>query len=840
MTQNNEQDGKLTLSRPGRLELKKTVETGQVRQSFSHGRTKSVTVEVRKKRTFERGASGRMRAVQDADALQGDLSGLPDDSDNLTEQERAARVRALHDAAADEERRRIDEVERERQELAEAEAQRVREEAEAKRRVEEETRRKSEEDTRRKTEEDARRRKPEPAAQPATPEAKESAEETRRPRTKARPEVKKPAPSRGRDEPRRRDTGKLTISQALEEADDEGSTERARSLASMRRARERERQRILAEQRRNDPQRVVREVVIPDSITVGDLANRMATRGADVIKSLMKAGIMATTNQEIDADTAQLVAEEFGHKVKRVSEADVEIGLGTELNLSGDLESRAPVVTVMGHVDHGKTSLLDALRSSDVAAGEAGGITQHIGAYQVEISGGQPITFLDTPGHEAFTAMRSRGAKVTDIVILVVAADDGVQPQTAEAIAHAKAAEVPMIIAINKMDKDGADATRVRNELLNHEIVVEGLGGDVLDVEVSAIAKTNLDKLEEAILLQAELLELKASVSVPAQGAIVEAKMEQGRGSVATVLIQNGTLRRGDIFVAGAEWGRVRAIIDDRGNQIEEAGPSQPVEVLGLQGTPSAGDDFNVVEDEARAREIAEYRSRQLQRQSHAAGARGTLEQMFDQIQAGEASELDLVIKGDVQGSVEAIIGSLQKLGTDEVKVRLLHTAVGGITESDVVLANASNGLIIGFNVRANPQARDLARRDNVDIRYYSIIYDVIDDMKQLMSGMLAPEVRETQLGYAEIRQVFNVSKAGKVAGCMVTEGEVRRGSKVRLLRDDVVIHEGSLKTLRRFKEDVRTVQQSYECGMAFENYDDIKEGDVIECFQVEEVARSL
>ncbi len=840
MTQNDEQDGKLTLSRPGRLELKKTVETGQVRQSFSHGRTKSVTVEVRKKRTFERGASGRMRVVQDTDALQGDISGLPDDSDNLTEQERAARVRALHDAAADEERRRIDEVERERQELAEAEAQRARDEAEAKRRVEEESRRKSEEDTRRKTDEDVRRRKPEPAAQPAAPEAKESTEESRRPRTKARPEVKKPAPSRGRDEPRRRDTGKLTISQALEEADDEGSTERARSLASMRRARERERQRILAEQRRNDPHRVVREVVIPDTITVGDLANRMAARGADVIKSLMKAGIMATTNQEIDADTAQLVAEEFGHKVKRVSEADVEIGLGTELNLSGDLESRAPVVTVMGHVDHGKTSLLDALRSSDVAGGEAGGITQHIGAYQVEISGGHPITFLDTPGHEAFTAMRSRGAKVTDIVILVVAADDGVQPQTAEAIAHAKAAEVPMIIAINKMDKDGADATRVRNELLNHEIVVEGLGGDVLDVEVSAIAKTNLDKLEEAILLQAELLELKASPSAPAQGAIVEAKMEQGRGSVATVLIQNGTLRRGDVFVAGAEWGRVRAIIDDHGNQIDEGGPSQPVEVLGLQGTPSAGDDFNVVEDEARAREIAEYRSRQLQRQSHAAGARGTLEQMFDQIQAGEVSELDLIIKGDVQGSVEAIIGSLQKLGTDEVKVRLLHTAVGGITESDVVLANASNGLIIGFNVRANPQARDLARRDNVDIRYYSIIYDVIDDMKQLMSGMLAPEVRETQLGYAEIRQVFNVSKAGKVAGCMVTEGEVRRGSKVRLLRDDVVIHEGNLKTLRRFKEDVRTVQQSYECGMAFENYDDIKEGDVIECFQVEEVARSL
>jgi translation initiation factor IF-2 len=846
MSQNNEQDGKLTLSRPGRLELKKTVETGQVRQSFSHGRTKSVTVEVRKKRTFERGAGGRMRAVQDNEPMPMDAAGLQiEEGRHLTESERAARVRALHDAAAaDEERRRIDELEEERQKLAEAEAQRKRQEAEEKRRAEEEARRRADEESRRQSaDEPLEARKveesaPEPVRDRTAKEKEDEDEGARRPGRKTRGEVKRPA--RGRDAPRRRDSGRLTISQALEEADGEGSSERARSLASMRRARERERQRQLAEQRRNDPQRIVREVVIPDTITVADLANRMATRVAEVVKTLMKSGVMATANHPIDGDTAQLIAEDFGHRVKRVSEADVELGLGVEPEEATDLLPRPPVVTIMGHVDHGKTSLLDALRSTDVAGGEAGGITQHIGAYQIEVSGGQRITFLDTPGHEAFTAMRSRGAKVTDIVILVVAADDSVQPQTAEAIAHAKAAEVPIIIAINKIDKEGADPDKVRNDLLSHEIVVEKLGGDVLDVEVSAVEKINLDKLEEAILLQSELLELKASPSTSAHGAIVEAKMEQGRGSVATVLVQRGTLRRGDVFVAGAEWGRVRALVDDHGNQIEEAGPSMPVEVVGLQGTPSAGDDFNVVGDESRAREISEYRSRQLQRVTQTADARGTLEQMFDQIKAGEAAELAIVIKGDVQGSVEAIIGSLQKLETEEVKVRVLHSAVGGITESDVILAKASGGIIIGFNVRANPQAREMARRDNVDIRYYSIIYDVIDDMKKMLGGLLAPEVRETQIGYAEIRQVFSVSKAGKVAGCMVTEGEVRRGAKVRLLRDDVVIHEGSLKTLKRFKDDVRQVQQGYECGMAFENYEDIKEGDMIECFQVEEVARSL
>jgi translation initiation factor IF-2 len=850
MTEEKDSNDKLTLSKPGRLELKKTVETGRVRQSFSHGRTKTVMVEKRKKRTFERGAGGSMQMVQEAHAeLKSDAEALARGAtaDTLTEQERAARVRALHDAAEDEERRRLDELEVERRLLSEAEANRKREEAEANRRTEEEARRQAEDETRRKTEEEARRRtegeapaRPAPA-RPAPAAAEEEAGPARRAGVrKTRADAKKLGLGRGKDAPRRRDSGRLTISQALTEAE-EGPEERARSLASVRRARERERLRQQAEERRTGTQHIVREVVIPDTITVADLANRMATRASEVVKTLMENDVMATANQTIDAETAELVATEFGHRIKRVSESDVEIGIGATVeDDEAALQPRPPIVTVMGHVDHGKTSLLDALRATDVAAGEAGGITQHIGAYQVSLSDGQRITFLDTPGHEAFTAMRARGAGVTDIVILVVAADDGVQPQTVEAIHHAKAAGVPIIIAINKIDREGAEPDRVRNELLSHELVVEKLGGDILDVEVSALKKTNLDKLEEAILLQSEILELKANPDRPAQGVVVEAKMERGRGSVATVLVQHGTLRRGDVFVAGAEWGRVRAVVDDHGKNIEEAGPSLPVEVLGLQGVPGAGDEFHVVKDDGQAREIAEYRTRQQQRVTAASQERGTLEQMFDQIQAGEAAELAIVIKGDVQGSVEAIIGSLEKLQTDEAKVRILHSAVGGITESDIILANASEGVIIGFNVRANPQARDMARRDNVDIRYYSIIYNVIDDMRKLMSGLLAPEVRESQLGYAEIRQVFSVSKSGKVAGCMVTEGEVKRGAKVRLLRDDVVIHEGSLKTLKRFKDDARSVQQGYECGMAFENYDDIKEGDVIECFEVEEIARSL
>ena len=611
-----------------------------------------------------------------------------------------------------------------------------------------------------------------------------------------------------------------------------------RSLASVRRARERERQRL--HQGESEQIKVVREVVVPEAITVQEVANRMAERGADVIKALMRMGVMATINQTIDADTAELIITEFGHRLRRVSEADVEMGLRGEEDLPETLEPRAPVVTVMGHVDHGKTSLLDALRETDVAAGEAGGITQHIGAYRVSLKNGKKITFIDTPGHQAFTAMRARGANVTDIVVLVVAADDGIMEQTVEAIRHARAAQVPIIVAINKIDKADARPERVRQELLQHEIVVEQLGGEVLDVEVSALEKTNLDRLEEAILLQAELLDLVANPKRPAEGVVLEAKLERGRGAVATVLIRRGTLRVGDIFVAGSEWGRVRALVDDRGQNQREAGPSTPIEVLGLNGTPLAGDDFVVAENEGRARDIADFRQRRRRNAIAASGARGTLEQMFSQIAAGVAKELPVVVKSDVQGSLEAIVGSLEKLSTDEVSVRVLHSAVGGISESDVILAKASAAVIIGFNVRANPQARDLARRDGVEIRYYSIIYDLIEDMRGALSGLLAPTLRERFLGNASIRDIFNITKVGKVAGCMVTEGAVRRGAKVRLLRDNVVIHEGTLKTLKRFKDEVREVNQGYECGMAFENYQDIQAGDVIECFEMEEVARSL
>ncbi|MEJ2122561.1 MAG: translation initiation factor IF-2 [Alphaproteobacteria bacterium] len=584
----------------------------------------------------------------------------------------------------------------------------------------------------------------------------------------------------------------------------------------------------------------MREVIVPETITVQEFANRMAERGAEVVKALMKEGIMATVTQSIDADTAELIAEEFGHKVKRVSEADVEIGLEGAPDDEATLKPRAPIVTVMGHVDHGKTSLLDALRETDVAAREAGGITQHIGAYQVVLSGGDKITFLDTPGHEAFTTMRARGAQVTDIVILVVAADDSVQPQTIEAINHAKAAQVPIIVAINKIDMPGANPTKVAQDLLNHEIVVESMGGDVLAVEVSAKEKTGLDKLEEAILLQAELLELKANPDRAANGVVVEAKLEQGRGAVATVLIERGTIKVGDTLIAGTEWGRVRALIDDRGQNVDSAGPAEPVEILGLNGVPSAGDEFAVIESEARAREITEYRQRQIRDKQAASGGRSTVEEMFSGLGEGEAKQLAVVIKGDVQGSVEAVIGSLDKLATDEVSVSILHSGVGGINESDVALAGASNGMVVGFNVRANAQARDLAKRDGIDIRYYSIIYDLIDDLKALLSGMLAPELRETMLGTAEIRQIFSITKVGNVAGCMIKDGIVKRGARVRLLRDDIVIHEGKLSTLKRFKDEVREVKEGYECGMGFENYNDIKEGDLIECYEIEEIERSL
>jgi len=842
MSDSKEGGGKLTLGKPGRLELQKTVDSGQVRQSFSHGRTKTVKVEKKRKRTFERNESGKMERVGDA-AKGRKPSGadqLP--ADGLSVAERERRMKALEGAAKVEAERQhaLKEQERRAQEQREAreeeERRRAEAEAEAQRRAEEQARQAEEEAHRQATAKQPRKpAEPQaaPAAAPADSPARKAPKEAA-PRTDDK-EKQRQAPARPRGEPRRRQ-GKLTISQALE---GDAEEQRGRSLAALRRAREREKQQNREMLARSE--KVIREVVVPEMITVGDLANRMAERGGDVVKTLMKLGVMATVNQTIDADTAELVVTEFGHKLKRVSEADVEDALiQHEEDPEEALKPRPPVVTVMGHVDHGKTSLLDALRATDVVSGEAGGITQHIGAYQVELSSGDQITFLDTPGHEAFTAMRQRGANVTDIVVLVIAADDGIQPQTVEAINHAKAAEVPIIVAINKCDKPDADPNKSRTQLLEHELVPEEMGGDIITVEVSALQRTNLDKLEEMILLQAELLELKANPDRAAEGAIVEAKLEKGRGSVATVLIQHGTLKVGDTFVAGSEWGRVRALIDDKGRNIKTAGPSAPVEVLGLQGTPSAGDDFAVLEDEAKVREIAEYRQRKHREASTAVAGRGTLEQMFNQIKAGEIKELPVVIKTDVQGSLEAIMASLDKLATDEVKVRVLHGAVGGITESDVILANSSNGVVIGFNVRANPQARELARSNNLDIRYYSVIYDVIDDAKQIMGGMLAPEQRENFLGYAEIREVFTITKVGKIGGCMVTEGMVKRGAKVRLLRDNVVIHEGALKQLKRFKDDVREVQHGYECGMAFENYDDIKEGDFIECFEVEEVARAL
>ena len=587
-------------------------------------------------------------------------------------------------------------------------------------------------------------------------------------------------------------------------------------------------------------EKIIREVVIPEVITVQELANRMAEKGADVIKKLMSLGVMATINQPIDADTAQIVVEELGHKFKRVADSDVELGLGGNEDKPEDLLPRAPVVTVMGHVDHGKTSLLDALRETNVAAKEAGGITQHIGAYQITVPTGDKITFIDTPGHEAFSEMRARGAKVTDIVVLVVAANDGIMPQTIEAIRHAQAAEVPIVVAINKIDLPGADPMKVKTALLQHGIAVEEMGGDSLCAEVSAKKRINIDKLVEAILLQAEILDLKANPNRAAEGAVVEAKMEKGRGSVATVLVQKGTLKIGDIIIAGKEWGRVRAMFNENGKKIFEAGPATPVEVLGLQGTPAAGDDFIVVADETQAKQVTNYRICKERDAKIVKSAKSAMEQMLDKIKSGESKHLPIIIKADVQGSIEALEGTLNKLSTDEVDVQILHSAVGPISESDISLAKASNALIIGFNVRAIPQARDVARRDGVEIKYYSIIYDVADDVKKGLEGMLSPELKEKLLGYAEIREVYNITGVGKVAGCMVTEGLVRRGAKVRLLRDNVVIHDGSLGQLKRFKEDVKEVREGYECGMSFENYNDIQKGDFIECYEIEEIAAKL
>jgi len=587
-------------------------------------------------------------------------------------------------------------------------------------------------------------------------------------------------------------------------------------------------------------EKIIKDVVVPEIITVQELANRMAEKGADVIKKLMALGVMATINQPIDGDTAQIVVEEMGHRVKRVSDSDVELGLKGEEDRPEEMQPRAPVVTVMGHLDHGKTSLLDALRETNVASHEAGGITQHIGAYQITVKTGDKITFIDTPGHEAFSEMRARGAKVTDIVVLVVAANDGIMPQTVEAIRHAQAAEVPIVVAINKIDLPGADPMKVKTALLQHGIAVEELGGESLCAEVSAKKRINIDKLVEAILLQAEILDLKANPNRKAEGAVIEAKMEKGRGSVATVLVQKGTLHIGDIVIAGKEWGRVRAMFNEMGKKMNEAGPAAPVEVLGLQGTPAAGDDFIVVADENQAKEVTGYRIRKERDAKLVKSAKSAMEQMLDKIKSGEVKHLPVIIKADVQGSIEAIEGTITKLSNDEVSVQILHSAVGPISDSDVTLAKASNAFIIGFNVRAIPHARDMARQDGVDIRYYSIIYDVADDIKKALEGMLSPELKEKILGYAEIRNVFNITGVGKVAGCMITEGMVKRGAKVRLLRDNVVIHDGSLGQLKRFKDDVKEVKEGYECGMSFENYNDIQVGDFIECYEIESIAAKL
>ncbi|MSO80825.1 MAG: translation initiation factor IF-2 [Alphaproteobacteria bacterium] len=866
----------LKLSTPGRLELRKTVESGLVKQSFSHGRSKTVAVEVKKKRTFRQDPGGKMQEVREQlTALGEEVAPPPEPVEDeprveakpartLTEQERAVRQRAVEAArkAAESAAARavieeaspgpVDPTEmrrRTRDEAARAEdEEKARLDAEdASRRVEEEARLKAYEESRRIADDAAgraaeaeRRIAERSAAAPAgAPGAATGDDESNAARVRGRTAIKAPAvrpvPARTRGESRRR-AGKLTIAEAL----DEESGARQRSVAAFRRRQERERQR--AQQKLGQGSRkVVRDVQIPDAITVGELANRMAERGSEVIKALMRMGMTATINEALDQETASLIVSEFGHNARLVSDYDIEVGIGGAPNdEEGALLTRAPVVTIMGHVDHGKTSLLDALRQTDVAAHEAGGITQHIGAYQVELPGGQRITFLDTPGHEAFTAMRQRGATVTDIVVLVVAADDGVQPQTVEAINHARAAKVPLIVAINKTDMPGANPQRVRTELLSHEVVVEDMGGDIQCVLVSAIKKTGLEALAEAIVLQAEVLELKANPDREAYGTVIEAKLERGRGPVATVLVQRGTLHVGDIFVTGGEWGRVRALINERGEQVPAAGPSVPVEVLGLNGTPLAGDDFAVVENDARAREVATFRQQQGRDKRVTAAARGTLDDMFKEIAAGGTAELPVVVKADVQGSVEAIAGALSNLGTSEVRVRLLHVGVGGITESDISLAAASRGLIVGFNVRAIPQARDQAKRDAVEIRYYSVIYDVVDDVRALLEGKLKPSIEETVLGRATVREVFNITRVGKVAGCMITEGLVRRGARARLLRDNVVVHEGSVSGLRRFKDDVREVNNGFECGISLENYGDIQQGDIIECYEVREVARQL
>ena len=830
-------DKTLSVSTRKPLSLKRTVDAGHVRQSFSHGRSKSVVVEKKKKRTISGTGEGEEAgATAQADAALAHPGGLSTD-------EMDARRRALETAK--------ERADSEARETALLESQRTKEEAERpKPPVVQATSDTATHDPAAAPEPVVTKPPPPKGPVVVLPSADKPKTELRRiePIGKRKLDIEpadteddgrgkkkggaKVAKSPARVGEERRERGKLTINNAFDEA------QRQRSLASLRRKREREKLKQAGIQQPRD--KVMREVIIPEVITIQELANRMTERSVDVIRLLMNQGAMHKINDVIDADTAELMVREFGHTPKRVSEADVEEGFTGTADIDEDRQPRAPVVTIMGHVDHGKTSLLDAIRQTNVVAGEAGGITQHIGAYQVVTPNAEKITFIDTPGHEAFTAMRARGAKVTDLVVLVVAADDGVMPQTVEAINHAKAAGVQMIVAINKIDKPDADPKRVRTDLLQHEVIVESMSGETLEVEVSALKKTGIDKLLEAIHLQAELLELKANAKRSAEGVIIEAKLERGRGPVGTVLVQRGTLKVGDIIVAGMAWGRVRALIDDRGEPVPEAGPSVPVEILGFDSAPEAGDPFAVVENESRAREITDYRVRKRRQTLGSAGTARTLEQMMTQLKEAGRKEFPLVIKGDVQGSVEAIMGALRKLGTEEVEARIIHSGVGGITESDIALANTSGAVVIGFSVRANVQAKALADQSGVEIRYYNIIYDLVDDVKAAMSGLLAPTVREIFLGNAQILEVFNISKTGKVAGCRITDGKVERGAKVRLIRDNVVIHEGTLSTLKRFKDEVKEVPAGQECGMAFANYQDIRAGDVIECFNVETIARSL
>jgi translation initiation factor IF-2 len=851
--------GTLTLKRPA-------VEQSRVKQSFSHGRTKTVVVETKRKRfgddkpaaapeakpAFQqqpRVAPQHSTQVAPPPSTQRPATPQPSRSGvvlrTLTSDEREARDRALADARlreAEERKRQEEELVRRK---AQEERDRIEREAAAKRKADDDARHQAEEQGRRKAEEAAKKLSPKTPSRddededegsrrrPASGGPRPSAV---RPASVAAKVVSKPAavPTRTKaDIAKKEMRGRLTVSNAM----DEDETSRGRSVAAFRRRTERLKNKSHGFQMPTE--KMSREIVIPEAITIQELSNRMAERAVDIIKFLMRQGQMHTINDVIDADTAQLIAEEMGHKVKRVSASDVVEGLDGDNDAPESLKPRPPVVTIMGHVDHGKTSLLDALRKTNVVSGEAGGITQHIGAYQVNTPRGL-ITFIDTPGHEAFTSMRARGAKATDIAVLVVAADDGVMPQTVESINHAKAAGVPIIIAINKIDKPNVNPTRVRTDLLQHDLVVESMGGDILDVEVSALKGTNLDKLLETILLQAEVLDLKANPDREAGGLVVEAQLDKGRGPVATVLVQRGTLKHGDIFVAGAAWGRVRALVNEKGEHLKTAGPSVPVEVLGLNSAPEAGDRFDVVPTEARAREITEYRERERRDKRGSSVARASLETMMSQINQSGRKEFPILVKADVQGSAEAIVQALEKIGNEEIRSRVVHYAVGGISESDISLAAASGAVVLGFNVRANGQARDAAQQQGIEIRYYNIIYDLVDDIKAAMSGKLAPELRETFIGNARILEVFNITKVGKVAGCLVTEGKVERGAKVRLIRDNVVIHEGMLSTLKRFKDEVKEVVGGQECGMAFENYQDMRKDDVIECFRVEKVARTL